>query len=92
MRGRRPLLRAVMVGGEAYHTGKRAQQERECEAEQNPPVEDSESQRAAPRSGEASGLSSKAIEQLTQLGELKAEGVLTDAEFEAQKQRLLRAT
>ncbi|MEV0179868.1 SHOCT domain-containing protein [Streptomyces sp. NPDC050625] len=29
------------------------------------------------------------IDQLKQLGELKAQGVLTDAEFEAQKQQLL---
>jgi hypothetical protein len=29
------------------------------------------------------------IEQLKQLGELKAQGVLTDAEFEAQKARIL---
>jgi hypothetical protein len=29
------------------------------------------------------------ISQLQQLGELKAQGVLTDAEFEAQKARVL---
>jgi hypothetical protein len=29
------------------------------------------------------------LEQLKQLGELKAQGVLTDAEFEAQKARIL---
>ncbi|UXY25638.1 SHOCT domain-containing protein [Streptomyces sp. HUAS TT20] len=29
------------------------------------------------------------IDQLKQLGELKAQGVLTDSEFEAQKQQLL---
>ncbi len=29
------------------------------------------------------------LEQLTKLGELRAAGVLTDAEFEAQKQRIL---
>jgi Short C-terminal domain len=29
------------------------------------------------------------IEQLRQLGELKTQGVLSDAEFEAQKQRIL---
>jgi hypothetical protein len=31
------------------------------------------------------------LEQLTQLGELRASGVLTDAEFEVQKQRILAA-
>jgi hypothetical protein len=32
---------------------------------------------------------SQRIEQLKQLGELKAQGVLTDAEFEEQKRRIL---
>jgi hypothetical protein len=32
---------------------------------------------------------SQRIEQLKQLGELKAQGVLTDAEFEDQKRRIL---
>jgi len=30
------------------------------------------------------------IEQLKQLGELKTQGVLTEAEFEEQKRRILR--
>ena len=29
------------------------------------------------------------LEQLQQLGELKAQGILNDAEFEAQKQKIL---
>jgi len=33
--------------------------------------------------------SSDTIEQLTKLGELKAAGILTDAEFEAQKAKIL---
>jgi hypothetical protein len=32
------------------------------------------------------------LEQLKQLGELKAQGVLTDAEFEAQKAKILAST
>ncbi|MEV6409844.1 MULTISPECIES: SHOCT domain-containing protein [Streptomyces] len=43
---------------------------------------------AAPSAPPASDMSSK-IEQLKQLGELKAQGVLTEAEFEDQKRRLL---
>ena len=35
-------------------------------------------------------MSSK-LEQLQQLGELKAQGVLTDAEFEVQKSRILNS-
>lgn len=41
---------------------------------------------AAPAAGGTS-----MIEQLTQLGQLRDAGILTDAEFEAQKQRILAA-
>ena len=37
----------------------------------------------------AAPSSSDTIEQLTKLGELKAAGILTDAEFEAQKAKIL---
>jgi hypothetical protein len=37
----------------------------------------------------AAGGSDATIEQLRQLADLKAQGVLTDAEFEAQKARIL---
>ena len=40
---------------------------------------------AAPAAGDMGAM----LEQLTKLGELKAAGVLTDAEFEAQKARIL---
>ncbi|MFF9208875.1 MULTISPECIES: SHOCT domain-containing protein [unclassified Streptomyces] len=43
---------------------------------------------AAPAAPQADDMSSR-IEQLRQLGELKAQGVLTEAEFEEQKRRLL---
>ena len=42
---------------------------------------------AAPQPG-ADDMSSK-IDQLKQLGDLKAQGVLTDEEFETQKRRIL---
>ncbi|HEX6498020.1 MAG TPA: SHOCT domain-containing protein [Micromonosporaceae bacterium] len=42
-----------------------------------------------PAAQPAGGDMTDKIEQLKQLGELKAQGVLTDAEFEAQKQRIL---
>jgi hypothetical protein len=42
---------------------------------------------AAPATG---GSSADRLQQLKTLGELKASGVLTDAEFEAEKQRILK--
>jgi|tagenome__1003787_1003787.scaffolds.fasta_scaffold20737648_2 hypothetical protein len=80
-RRRRPLLRAAAVGGVAYHAGKNAQRNQEedqaaLEAEQQAPAE-------------PAGISSEGIEQLKQLAALKDQGVLTEEEFEAEKQKIL---
>ncbi|MDX3520236.1 SHOCT domain-containing protein [Streptomyces scabiei] len=44
-----------------------------------------------PPAGSAAPAMADRIEQLKQLGELKAQGVLTETEFEEQKRRLLEA-
>ncbi|MDW8807244.1 SHOCT domain-containing protein [Streptomyces scabiei] len=44
-----------------------------------------------PPAGSATPDMADRIEQLKQLGELKAQGVLTETEFEEQKRRLLEA-
>ncbi|HYV15318.1 MAG TPA: SHOCT domain-containing protein [Conexibacter sp.] len=75
---RRPLLRAAMVGGGAYAAGKH--RERSQEAAQ---------QEQQPASGSGGGLSDADVSQLQKLGELRDQGILTPAEFEAQKQALL---
>ncbi|QCV87742.1 SHOCT domain-containing protein [Acidipropionibacterium jensenii] len=47
---------------------------------------------AAPATAPAGNSSTATmLDQLTQLGQLREAGVLTDAEFEAQKQRILAA-
>ena len=74
MRRRRPLLRAAMVGGVAYHAGTKTQQGREQEADQEAPT---------------GGLSDAAIAQLKELAQLKDAGVLTQEEFDEQKRPLL---
>ena len=71
----RPLMRAAMVGGVAYHAGKNAEQGRAAAAPAS----------AAP----PGGLSDAAIAQLKELGQLKETGVLTQDEFDAQKAQLL---
>jgi hypothetical protein len=96
MRRRRPLMRAAVVGGVAYHAGKKVQQGREQDAYTDQRLSDLENQQtqqayapppaAAPA---ASGISDAAIEQLKQLASLKDQGVLTDEEFEQQKRKLL---
>jgi Short C-terminal domain len=93
-RRRRPLMRAAMVGGTAYYAGKKVQQGKEQDAETAARLEGLEAQQqAAPAAAAppAVGLSQDVISELKQLGELRDSGVLTDAEFDAQKQKLLGA-
>jgi hypothetical protein len=87
-------MRAAMVGGGAYYAGKKVQQGREQNADQDARLDDVEGQQAAPAAAPApaGGGTSDMLEQLEKLGELKKQGVLTDAEFDAQKQKLLQST
>jgi hypothetical protein len=85
MRRRRPLMRAAMVGGVAYHAGKKVQEGRDDDAAQDAPIEEPQG-----AGGGGSGTTDNTIEQLGKLGQLHEQGVLTDAEFEVQKQKLLQ--
>jgi Short C-terminal domain len=76
-RRRRPLLRGAAVAGGAYYAGKKAQERRDEDAGMD-----------EPQAG--GGLSPEAIEELKQLAALREQGILTDEEFEEQKQRLLQ--
>lgn len=95
---RRPLLRAAAVGGGAYIAGKHSANNRQREAGQEERIADLEDQSqaqpaAAPQAATPQGgISQATLAQLKQLGELHEQGVLTDAEFEEQKQRCLAAT
>jgi hypothetical protein len=82
-------MRAAVVGGVAYHAGKRVQGGRDSEAEQDARIDDLEQQGGSAQPG---GVTDATLDQLKQLGELKAQGVLTQEEFDTQKQRLLQAT
>ena len=90
MRRRRPLVRAAMVGGVAYHAGKRSQEGRDDDAERDARLEELEAQQAQDSGGGGGGMTDNTIEQLGKLGQLHEQGVLTDAEFEVQKQKLLQ--
>lgn len=80
IRRRRPLLRAAAVGGAGYMAGKRAADNRAPMEEAPPPP---------PSRSPGAGMSPEATEQLKAIAELHERGVLTDAEFEQQKQALL---
>jgi hypothetical protein len=101
---RRPLARAAVVGGTAYYAGKRRAEGQYAQEEQDARLDALEQQQyqqqaapppqyaapppaAAPPSG---GISEQGIEELKKLAELKEQGILTDAEFEVQKQKILQ--
>jgi hypothetical protein len=81
VRRRRPVLRAAAVGGAAY-MGKRAAENKGRSEEQR---FSQQPQQPAP----TGALTPEATTQLKELGSLHESGVLTDAEFEAQKRALL---
>jgi hypothetical protein len=68
-----------------YHAGKKHEQRKEPEAEQDEAAAQPQDQ-AGPA---ARGMSDDAINKLKELGSLHDTGVLTDEEFEAQKAKLL---
>jgi putative oligomerization/nucleic acid binding protein len=89
MRRRRPLMRAAMVGGVAYHAGKKVQEGREADADQDARMDDLEAQQAASAPAAAPAAPQVDIEQLEKLAQLKDQGILTQAEFDVQKAKLL---
>jgi Short C-terminal domain len=88
---RRPLARAAVVGGTAYVAGKagaKAGANQAAEQQQQyaapPPA-------AVPAPAPASGgMSEDSMAKLQQLADLHSQGILTDAEFEVQKQKILQ--
>jgi hypothetical protein len=103
---RRPLARAAVVGGAAYYVGRRGAQGSQREADQEARLQELESQQAyaapppqqyapppppAPPAPTASGgLSQDSMAKLQQLAQLKEQGILIDAEFQVQKQKILQ--
>jgi hypothetical protein len=83
-----------LVGGVAYHAGKKVQEGREQDAMTEQRLEELEYAQAqpaapAPQAPAAGGMSPEVIEQLKQLAQLKDQGVLTEEEFDQQKRKLL---
>jgi len=91
-RRRRPLLRAAAVGGVAYTAGKAGANAAGEEADPNAPAEQPEAeQQAAPGDPvPAAPSADESMEELTKLKGLLDSGVLTQDEFDAQKQKILQ--
>ena len=89
---RRPLMRAAMVGGAGYAVGKRRAATQQHEYEQDAQLADmQQGAPAAPPAPAAAGPMSEAdrVNALKNLKDLLDAGALTQAEFDAQKQKLL---
>jgi hypothetical protein len=89
---RRPLARAAVVGGAAYYAGKKGAQSAQQEADQNAQIADLQAQQqyAAAPAPSSGGMSEDSMDKLKQLADLHTQGILTDAEFEVQKQKILQ--
>ena len=92
-----PLLRGIartaVVAGTATAVSNRVsrRQAGRWAAKDQPPAQEQaypEQQQAPPPQPAPDDMNAK-LEQLKQLGELKSNGVITEAEFEAQKRRIL---
>jgi Short C-terminal domain len=78
---RRRVARAAVIGGVAYHAGKRGVQAGQQEQE--------EAQYETSDQAPAPEAARDPIEQIKELSELRAQGILTDEEFTAEKKKLL---
>jgi hypothetical protein len=90
MRRRRPLLGAAMIGGTAYAAGRAGQRSAMREDDEQARIANLEAQvqqQSAPAAPAAAAPS--LVDQLSQLSQLHASGALSDADFEAAKQKLL---
>ena len=87
------LLRAAVVGGTAYAVGSHRRGRRDQEAAQQQQIDDMQAQQdqqAQQQSQQAPAPSQEdSMAQLTQLKSLLDQGVLTQAEFDLQKQKIL---
>ena len=87
------LLRAAVVGGAAYHVGKKVQTGRDQDAARDQEIADlqaQQQQQAAPAAA-APASDEDAMAKLTQLKSLLDQGVLTQAEFDLQKTKILQS-
>jgi len=90
-RRRRPIARAAAVGAAGYAVGKRRarRQDEEAYAEDDASADASAEEQDAPPE-DSGAISEEQIESLRQLAQLKQEGILTDEEFAAQKEKILQ--
>lgn len=82
-------MRAAMVGGAGYMAGKRRSQSQEQEAQQDAGTQQAQAGQAPAASGGGGMSEMDRIDALKKLGDLHDSGVLTDEQFEAEKEKLI---
>jgi hypothetical protein len=85
----RGVARTAVVAGTATAVSNRVSRRQANRWSQQEEEQYAQQQQAAPAPAPASAPAPDTLTQLKELGELKAQGVLTDAEFEAQKAKIL---
>ena len=96
-RRRRPLMRAAVVGGSAFAAGRHMANNSNREAAQDEQISEvQQAQAAAPAPAPAAAAAAPAptsetdkIAALSRLGDMLKSGVLTQAEFDVEKQKVL---
>ena len=83
------LLRAAIVGGAAYHIGKKVQGGRDQDAAQQQEIDQLEAQQQQQQVAPAPPSADDSMAQLAKLKSLLDQGVLTQAEFDMQKSKIL---
>ena len=87
---RRPLARAAVVGGVAYTASKAGARSANNEAAEQQAAEQQQYAPPPPPRPAGGGMTDDAMARLQKLAELHTQGVLTDAEFEVQKEKILQ--
>jgi membrane protease subunit (stomatin/prohibitin family) len=85
-------LGAAVIGGAAYHIGKKGQQSRDQQAQIDDMQQEQQQQQyqqAPPQAAPAP--EEDPMDKLTQLKSLLDQGVLTQAEFDVQKTKILQS-
>ena len=89
LRRRRPLLRAAMVGGAGYAAGKHRARGRSRGHPQAAAPQQTSGRRDLAQAGGGAMSEMDRIDALKKLGDLHDSGVLTDEQFEAEKEKLI---
>jgi membrane protease subunit (stomatin/prohibitin family) len=83
-------MRAAVIGGTAAYAGNRMAKSSQREADQNAQIAELQQQQQYAPPAAAAPAQEDSVERLKQLKDLLDQGVLTQAEFDLEKQKILQ--